>query len=123
MTALSERQRDGSRAAPAGSGPSTWQLVLWRFLALVRHVMRPSAPDERSNMVLNRYLRRYPLRAAAYGVFAWTAALLVIVPVMLAATVLLGSLHLRPRGGADFGVTLLHRRSSVLVTHRRLGVS
>jgi hypothetical protein len=107
MTALSEHQRDGSRSAPAGSGPNAWQLVLWRFLALVAHLMRPSAPDERSSMALNGYLRRHPLRGAAYGVAAWTAALLVIAPVVLPAMLLLEGLHLRPRGAADFGVTWL----------------
>jgi hypothetical protein len=107
MTALSEHQRDGSRSAPAGSGPNAGQLVRWRFLALVAHLIRPSAPDARSNMALNRYLRRHPFRGAAYAVAAWTAALLVIAPVVLPATWLLEGLHLRPRGAADFVVTVL----------------
>jgi hypothetical protein len=58
-------------------------------------------------MALNRYLRRHPLRGAAYGIAAWTAALLVIAPVVLPATWLLERLHLRPRGAADFVVTVL----------------
>jgi hypothetical protein len=95
------------RPAPAGARPAAWQLVLWRLLAFVAHMMRPAAPDARANMALNRYLRRHPFREAAYAVAAWTAALLVIAPVVLPATWLLESLHLRPRGAADFVVTVL----------------
>jgi hypothetical protein len=107
MTALSEHQRDGRRPAPADSGPNAWQLVLWRLLAFVAHLMQPAAPDARSNMVLYRYLRCHPLRGAAYAVAAWTAAVLPFVLVTLPAMLLLECLHLRPRGAADFGVTVL----------------
>jgi hypothetical protein len=107
MTAPSACQRDGSRLAPAGSGPNAWQLVLWRLLAFVGHLMRPSAPEERSNMALNRYLRRHPFRCAAYAVAAFAGALLVMELMALPAMLLLESLHLRPRGAADFVVTVL----------------
>jgi hypothetical protein len=105
--ALSEHQRDGRRSAPAGAGPHAWQLVLWHFLAFVAHMMRPSASAARSNRVLHGYLRRHPLRWAAYAVAAWTAAVLSLVLVTLPAEVLLERLHLRPRGAADFVVTVL----------------
>jgi hypothetical protein len=95
------------RPAPAGARPAAWQLVLWRFLALVAHLMRPSTADARSNTELYRYLRRHPLRGAAYAVAAWTAAVLPFVLVTLPAMLLLERLHLRPRGAADFGVTVL----------------
>lgn len=95
------------RPAPAGARPTAWQLVLWRLLAFVAHMMRPGAPDARSNMALNRYLRRHPFRGVAYGVAAWTAALLVIATVVLPATWLLERLHLRPRGAADLGRSAL----------------
>jgi hypothetical protein len=73
--------------------------MLWRFLAVVA-----STPDERSSMAFERYLRRHPFRGAAYLVAAWVLALELVA---VLATVLLERLHLRPRGAADFGVTVL----------------
>src|SRR5262245_6092627 len=75
--------------------------------AFVAHMMRPGAPDARSNMVFNRYLRRHPVHCAAYAVAAFAGALLVMALLALPAMLLLEGLHLRPRGAADFGVTML----------------
>jgi hypothetical protein len=105
--ALREHQRDGHRAAPAGVGPHAWQLVLWRLVAFVAHLMRPAAPDARSNMAFNRYLRQHPFRGVAYAVAAFVSALVVMGLMALPAVLLLERLHLRPRGAADFGVTVL----------------
>jgi hypothetical protein len=70
-------------------------------------MMRPSAPDERWTMALKPYLRRHPLRGAAYVVAAWTGALLALELVAVPATLLLERLHLRPRSAGDFGVGVL----------------
>jgi hypothetical protein len=51
--------------------PPPGSLVLWRLLAFVAHMMRPATPDARANMSLNRYLRRHPVRCAAYAVAAF----------------------------------------------------
>ena len=107
ITVLSEHQRDRSRSAPAGSDPNAWQLVLWRLLALVAHAMRPSADNTRWSTALSGYVRRHPVRGAAYVAAAWFGAFLVIELMMLPVVVLLESLHFRPRGAADFGSTLL----------------
>jgi hypothetical protein len=107
MTALREHRRHWSQSTPAGADPTAWQLVLWRLLALIAHAMRASADDEHWRRALHDYRRRHPLRAAAYLVAAWVGALLAIEFLALPVVVLLQSLHLRPRGAADFGVTIV----------------
>ena len=106
-TALSEQKPDRSRSAAAGWGPNAWQLMLWRFLALVAYMMRPSASDARWNVALKPYLRRHPFRGAAYMLAAWTGAVLGFGLVTIPASLLLGRLHLRPRSAGDLGVTVL----------------
>src|SRR5262249_57170781 len=95
------------RSRGAVSGPHTWQLVLRAALACVAHLMRPPAPAERSSMAFHGYLRRHPFRAGAYGVAAWVGAVLGGALLALPVTLLLESLHLRPRGAADVGCTLV----------------
>jgi hypothetical protein len=107
MTALREHRRDRSQSTPAGAGPNACQLVLWRLLALVAHTMRPSADHARWSTALNGYARRHPVRGATYVAAAWLGAFLVIELMAVAVEVLLASLHLRPRGAADFVSTLL----------------
>src|SRR5262249_38515149 len=102
-----EQCRRPTRSASAGSGPHTWQLVLWRFLAFVAHLMRPSAPDERSSMAFHGYLRRHPFRAGAYGVAAWVGAVLGGALLALPVTLLLETLPLRPGVAAVVGCTLV----------------
>jgi hypothetical protein len=102
----SEHRHDPSQSTPA-SGPNAWQLVLWRLLALVAHAMRRSADNTRWSTALNGYVRRHPVRGAAYVAAAWFGAFLVIEFMALPVVVLLESLHFRPRGAGDFGATVL----------------
>jgi hypothetical protein len=102
MTALSEHRHDPSQSTPAGSGPNAWQLVLWRFLAVVA-----STPDDRSSVAFNGYRRRHPFRWAVYVVAALVGVFLAFEVVAVLVAAALESLPIRPRSAADFGLTML----------------